>query len=157
MAPPFLILPDSIWRITVGLLEPYTRAHVECGLYWYGLRNEDAAAVTVAGIPQQINRPRNFAVPDDHLATLTRAVAEPLVVVAAIHTHPGVDTAHSDHDDERAVSRKIFSLVLPFYGHGANLRDAAVHEFADGGWRQLPSHDARRRVVLVPNLIDTRR
>lgn len=38
-APPLLILPEAIWQTTVELLEPYTRAQVECGLYRYGLRS----------------------------------------------------------------------------------------------------------------------
>src|SRR4051794_14369268 len=106
-APPLLFVPETIWHTTVALLEPYTRAQVECGLYWYGLRSEDGAVVSLAGIPSQMNRPRNFAVADDDLAALTRAVPEPLVAVAALHTHPGVDTRHSEHDNERALSRKI--------------------------------------------------
>jgi hypothetical protein len=151
-----LLLPGAIWNTTVALLEPYARAQVECGLYWYGLRNDDAALVSLVGIPSQINRPRSFEVADDDLAGLTRAVPEPLVAVAAVHTHPGADTSHSKHDDRRAVSRKILSLVLPFYGRGARLEHAAVHEYREGGWRRLTPEEAQRRVVLVPALVDAR-
>ena len=53
-APALLILPEAIWQTTVALLEPYTRAQLERGLYWAGLRSEDAAIVSLAGIPSQI-------------------------------------------------------------------------------------------------------
>lgn len=156
-APNLLLIPETIWRTTLTALERYRRAHVESGLYWYGLRNDDAALVSLAAVPSQINRPRHFAVPDDALAALTRAVPEPLVAVAAIHTHPGFNTRHSPHDDERAISRKILSLVLPAYGEGAVLSKAGVHEHRNGDWQPLAPKEIQQRLMLLPILVDTRR
>ena len=155
-APPLLLIPRPVWLATAALLAPYTRAQVEAGLYWYGIRNDEAAVVSLVGIPAQINNPRNFAVPDDDLAVLSRNVPEPLLTVAALHIHPGVDTNHSDYDDKRAVSRKILSLVLPSYGHDPKLAQAAVHECRDGQWLRLGDDEARARVRIIPELIDTR-
>jgi proteasome lid subunit RPN8/RPN11 len=155
-APQKLLIPEAIWQATVKVLDPYRHAQVEAGLYWYGLRSDEAAVVVHAGVPAQINRPRNFAVPDDALATLTRAVPEPLVAVAAIHTHPGLDTRHSPHDDERAISRKILSLVLPRYGDKALLSEARVHEHRSERWHALAPQEADERLVLVPTLVDLR-
>ena len=155
-APPLLLVPQIAWETTVALLHPYTRAGVEAGLYWYGLRTEAAATVTIVGMPAQINNPRNFAVLDDDLAALTRDIPEPLVVVAALHTHPGSDTTHSEHDNKRAVSRKILSLVLPLYGDDPRLEDAGVHENRDDGWWKLSPQEAHARVRVIPQLVDKR-
>jgi proteasome lid subunit RPN8/RPN11 len=155
-APEQLLISEAIWDRTIAVLDAYRRAEVEAGLYWYGQRSADAALAILVGVPAQINRPRSFAVPDDALATLTRAVPEPLVAVAAIHTHPGLDTRHSEHDDERAISQKILSLVLPRYGQGALLSQAGVHEYRDGRWQTLAPQEAKQRVVVVRTLVDTR-
>lgn len=156
-APPVLLIPRPTWLTTVSLLGPYARAQVEAGLYWYGIRTEAAAVVSLVGIPAQVNNTRNFEVPDDDLAGLSRRIPEPLVVVGALHIHPGSDTNHSDHDDKRAVSRKILSLVLPFYGRDPKLEQAAVHECRDGHWSRLADDEAQARVHIIPELIDTRR
>ncbi len=156
-APRRLLVPDAVWQTTVELLAPYAAARVEAGLYWYGTRTETAAVVAQVGMPGQHNRSRNFEVGPDNLATLVRAVPDPLVAVAALHTHPGVDTRHSTYDDARAISRKVLSLVLPHYGAGAALRDAGVHEWTGHGWVALAPSEAQDRLALIPALIDTRR
>jgi hypothetical protein len=155
-APRRLLIPETAWRATVGLLAPYAVAQVEAGVYWYGTRSEEAAVVSVVGVPRQLNRPRNFDVHSEDLAALIRRLPDPLVAVAALHTHPGIDTRHSEWDDARAVSRKILSLVLPFYGRGPQLEDAAVHQSVDGRWVMLGPAEARSRLALIPTLIDAR-
>ena len=156
-APARLLVSESLWMATVAALAPYTAARVEAGVYWYGIRNTDAAACCSVGIPRQANRRANFAVEADDLAALTRLVSEPLVVVAQLHTHPGVDTRHSSWDDNLALSRKVLSLVLPNYGRNPRLEDAGVHECVDGRWRRLEARDAADRIVLIPTLSDGRR
>jgi len=146
-----------VWRSSVSLLEPYSRARVEAGLLWYGTRSSEELAVAVlTGIPKQTNAKRNFDISADDLAALNRAMAEDLVVVAQVHTHPGEGTEHSPWDDAKIVSRKIFSLVFPRYGSGLSLPESSVHEFVDGEWRALDAVDAARRVTLAPDSIDTR-
>ena len=156
-APHRLLIPDTAWQMTAAILAPYTAARVEAGLYWFGVRTAAAAVVAHVGVPAQINRSRNFQVDADALAALIRAVPEDLVVVAALHTHPGSDTHHSEFDDARAVSRKVLSLVLPHYGAHATLRDAGVHECAGDRWSQLTAAESRQRVLLISTLSDTRR
>lgn len=155
-APRRLLIPETVWQATVAVLAPHATARVEAGLYWYGTRLEDTAVVAIAGIPRQLNRPRNFEVHREDLAALIRCVPDPLVAVAALHTHPGIDTRHSDWDDERAVSRKILSLVLPLYGRDPKLQDAGVHEWVEQAWQMLEPQEAADRLALIPTLIDTR-
>lgn len=155
-APELLVVPEAVWLETRRLIEAYTPRRLEMGLYWYGVRTSEAAVACVPGIPHQTNRPRNFEVHADDLAILVRHIPDPLVAVAQIHIHPGVDTSHSSWDDTWAVSTKILSLVLPLYGSNAHLAEAAVHEYQDK-WVRISDKEARVRVVLLPGLIDTRR
>jgi hypothetical protein len=157
-APRQLLIPDRVWPETLETLNAYARAEVEAGLYWYGLRNIETQVATVAaiGIPRQFNQPCSFEVDADDLAALTRRVPDPLVAVAAVHTHPGADTNHSPWDDLRVISRNILSLVLPFYGRDAQLADAAIHEYVDGRWTSLARAQTVDRVLVIPSLIDTR-
>jgi hypothetical protein len=155
-APPLLLVHEEVWRATITLFEPYAREGVEAGLYWYGLRTAEAALATVVGIPQQTNRRRNFDVDPDDLAALTRRLPPSMLVVAQVHTHPGADTTHSFRDDGRALSLKIFSLVLPAYGREGTLEHAGVHEFVDNRWHPLEPFDAARRIIVTPTVIETR-
>ena len=155
-APSYLVITTEAWRATAALLAPYADAKTEAGLYWYGIRNSEAAVATVVGIPRQINRRGNFEVARDDLASLVLAVPDELVAVAQVHTHPGADTLHSPWDDDLVVSQKILSLVLPRYGRSPSLDEVGVHECTDGFWQRLPSADVNKRIVVVPPVIDTR-
>jgi hypothetical protein len=158
-APETLVVAGQVWRSTVSLLKPYTKAKVEAGLLWYGTRSsdEEVAVAILAGIPRQSNAKRSFDISADDLAALNGAVPDDLVVVTQIHTHPGDGTDHSPWDDEKIVSRKIFSLVFPRYGSAPALGEAGVHEFLAGKWRLLIPADAKRRLVLAPDSVDSRR
>jgi hypothetical protein len=156
-APARLLVGESLWMATVAALAPYAEARVEAGVYWYGIRNLEAAAACSVGIPRQVNRRANFTVAADDLAALTRVMSEPLVVIAQLHTHPGKDTRHSSWDDDLTVSRKILSIVLPEYGRDPKLEEAGIHECLDGGWLRLERREVADRIVLIPTLSDGRR
>jgi len=153
-----LCLTTRLWELTPDLMAPYAERGVEAGCFWFGTRTPEAGFALVAGIPRQINRPRNFEIPSDALAELITALPPAgLVAVAQIHTHPGTDTGHSPWDNDLVVSRKLYSLVLPGYGRRPCPVDAvAVHEFSQGRWQRLSSDDATRRILHTPELVDTR-
>jgi hypothetical protein len=112
----------------------------------------------MVGIPDQINRPTNFEVLADALAELVESLpVSGLVAVAQVHTHPGADTQHSPWDDAQAISRKVYSLVLPWYGSGEpSLDSVGVHCFVSGRWVSLAPDDVVERIVMLPSLMDTR-
>jgi proteasome lid subunit RPN8/RPN11 len=59
-------------------------------------------------------------------------------VLVQVHSHPGLDTRHSDGDDEMVLMPfdGMFSLVVGEYGAGSLRPDAGlgVHQFQDGRW-----------------------
>jgi proteasome lid subunit RPN8/RPN11 len=155
-APEYLIVTEDTWRMTAVLLRGYAGQGVEAGLYWYGIRSSESAAVITVGLPRQTNRSGNFEVGADDLAVLVRRVRRPLVVVAQVHSHPGANVDHSDWDNDLVVSRKILSLVVPDYGRRVHLEDLGVHEFVDENWYRLSNDEVARRIVVTPSSVDTR-
>ena len=155
-APQFLIVPEAVWTLSADLLARYSRGGTEGGLFWYGIRQLDTAVAILAGVPNQINRPRNFAITGDALAALTREIPEPLVMFAQLHLHPGSDTNHSEWDDERAASRKALSIVIPNYGSSWDIHDAGIHECRNGTWTRLERSEIEERIRLLPSHFDTR-
>ena len=156
--PPILLVSADVWRTTSEVFSKYASKRVEAGCFWYGHRNEEKAFVILVGVPHQINRPRNFEVPADDLARLTEeAVKLDLVAVAQLHSHPGDDVEHSPWDDSRAISKRVYSLVLPRYGKNPiPLAGVGVHRFEDGRWTKL-SRDSWKAVIrFLPDKLDTR-
>lgn len=153
-----LFVTTRLWELTLDVMAPYSERGVEAGCFWYGTRTPDTDFALVAGIPRQINRPQNFEIPSDALAELITALPPAgLVAVAQIHTHPGTDTKHSPWDNDMVVSRKLYSLVLPRYGRRpCPLGAVAVHAFGEGGWQRLSREEAATRILLSPELVDTR-
>lgn len=154
-----LYVPQQVWETTLGLLKPYAEARVEAGCYWYGLRaaSRDGAVVLV-GIPRQTARPRNFDVSPDDLAALSETVSTlGLACLAQVHTHPGIDVAHSCWDDSHAVSIKALSVVLPEYGGvPVTWKSIGVHRYEDGRWRRLSEREAMDAVVILGPAVDGR-
>jgi proteasome lid subunit RPN8/RPN11 len=74
-----------------------------------------------------------------------------LGVVAQVHSHPGLDTRHSDGDDDLVLMpfNGMFSLVVARYGEGSLLPEqgAGLHQFQDGRWVQIRQPDPALMVV----------
>ena len=153
-----LLVPESIWQSTLNLFEPYAAAGLEAGCLWYGLRQDNNAIAMMIGIPKQENHPRYFDIDADSLAELTEsAIALNLVAVAQVHIHPGKDVEHSPWDNQMIVSKRVHSLVLPYYGRRpCNILNIGVHRFESGGWQMLSSFDAEKALQIIPSLTDTR-
>lgn len=149
MTPTILILRPALWQATLQALAPYHRRRVEGGCLWYGARDDDIARAVAVGIPRQVNWARNFEIPADALADLSRRMPENLVVVGQIHCHPGSDTTHSPWDDAMIVSRRVFSLVLPYYAApSCDLSVVGVHVHEGTRWVRLSAGAIRERLVV---------
>jgi proteasome lid subunit RPN8/RPN11 len=150
-----LFIPRALWQAAGELMQPYFDRRVEAGCFLFGCRSDSMAALLV-GIPRQTNSPYNFQIGSDDLAELVASLPEGATAVAQIHTHPGTATTHSETDDERAISTKICSLVVPKYGRLPwALDEVGVHVF-DGGWRKLSRADAGMQVSITRTVVDTR-
>ncbi|MBA2719041.1 MAG: hypothetical protein H0U52_07360 [Chloroflexi bacterium] len=133
--------PD-VWPSTLDVFARFAATRMEGGCFWYGVRSvrpEEPSQVATVGIPKQVNRPRNFSIPADALADLNAAIRDDHEVLAQLHGHPSWDVAMSEWDEDLAVSRRIVSLVLPFWGSldRLALEQIGIHVFGDGGWRRL--------------------
>lgn len=156
MTPETLKLTPGVWRATLDAMVPYRTGHVEGGCLWYGCRDRRTTMALLVGVPKQVNHPRNFAIPPDALAELNSMVPEDLVVVAQLHSHPGSDTTHSLWDNEMMVSRRAFSLVMPFYAAlPCDLRAAGVHVYDGTHWVKLQRLEGHRWLLLEPETGET--
>lgn len=157
--PAKLILADVLWQRTLSLLQQYTAKKLEAGCFWYGIRTAETAFALVLGMPRQINRRANFEIPAEDLATLIEAACDPagLVAVAQIHIHPGTDVRHSPWDDKQAVSRNVYSLVIPNYCKPPiAFESIGIHRFENNRWNMLSPTAARRAICITASFVDTR-
>lgn len=153
-----LLVAETLWRDTSTLMRQYACKRVEAGCFWYGIRHDDSSIAATIGIPHQRNRPGNFHVDADDLATLVTAACAPgLVTVAQLHLHPDDDVDHSSWDNRQIVSRKILSIVIPNYGaRPFSLVTLGVHIFEHDQWRRLSTREAQQAVQVIRTLVDTR-
>ena len=153
-----LLVPETLWRDTSTLMRQYARKRVEAGCFWYGLRNDNSSIAATIGIPRQKNRPGNFHVHADDLASLVTTACGPgLVTVAQLHLHPDDDVDHSSWDNGQIVSRKILSIVIPNYGaQPFSLGTLGVHIFEHDQWRRLSAREAQEAVQVIRTVVDTR-
>lgn len=158
MKPHGLLVPELIWEQTLDIFEPFSRSDLEAGCIWYGRRGDEFNVVSMIGVPKQVNNPRNFHIDADSLAELTETIGETgLTVVAQVHIHPGIRVEHSPYDDEMIVSRRIHSLVIPYYGkRPCEISDVGVHLFGEGRWVLLESAEAVETVRIIPSVVDMR-
>ena len=80
-----------------------------------------------------------------------------LALLAQVHSHPGVDTRHSDADDNLVLMAReaMFSVVVAHYGDGGitPAEGAGIHQFQDGRWVQVSDTDTS--LIIVPTAVHT--
>lgn len=78
-----------------------------------------------------------------------------LGVVAQIHSHPGVDTRHSDGDDRLVFMpfEGMFSLVVGEYARRGMTpgQGAGLHQFQDHRWVKVL--DAEKAFIVAPGAV----
>lgn len=139
---------EAQWERTLDVFEPFVARGVEGGCLWYGRR--ETGSVELIGIPRQHNHQRNFEIPAEALADLNLMVPAGLSVLAQLHAHPGRTVRQSPWDDMVIVSRRVTSIVLPFYGcRPIELHDCGIHQVVDGRWVLLDRRSAVQVIELT--------
>lgn len=108
-------------------------------VWWLGRRMETDTLVLACHRPPSRSTPQSVRTDEAAAGAASRlARARRLGIVAQVHSHPGLDTCHSDGDDVMVLMpfEGMFSLVVANYGRGSLLPDsgAGLHQFQDGRW-----------------------
>jgi len=124
----------------------------ESGLLWYGPR--DAAGngrVAFVVAPRQRMTWGNYTIPADALAEVVHGLPDDWKPLAQVHSHPGRRVEHSSYDDRMVSSRRVVSLVFPYYGRSNQPFPIGVgiHEWQNDYWHLLDQASAERRVIII--------
>jgi hypothetical protein len=125
-------------------------------VFWAGRRDGEDHLIATAVIPRARHGFGFVHVSaNDVGAAANRARRFGLALLAQVHSHPGVDTRHSDGDDDLVLMpyEGMFSLVSAHYGEGDLTLAGGVgcHQFQDDHWVQIS--DLETALILVPDLI----
>lgn len=106
--------------------------------FWAGLERSDATTFEVVIVPVARHGPHGvFVSAMDFGNAADSAHRMGLGILAQVHSHPRVDTRHSDGDDDLVVMpfERMLSLVAPFYGRTVrSISDFSVHQFQNHRW-----------------------
>lgn len=144
-----LHLPANALEITLGYLR-CVGSHESC-VFWYGHRTElGDGEVAAIFAPQQRMTWGNYDVSAAAMSHMLGHVKDDWRPLAQIHSHPGKMVEHSSYDDQMVSSRRILSIVFPFYGRWNGLwpNHIGVHEWQENYWHLLSDVDASKRVQL---------
>jgi len=123
---------------------------------WLGRTVGNSTLVLSVGCPNLVSTPGSVRVDENEIGRITRlAKSKMLGIVAQVHSHPSLDTRHSDGDDQLIFMpfEGMFSLVVADYGNGGlTLEDGVgVHQYQGGRWVQIKDSTA---LLIVPSNIE---
>jgi hypothetical protein len=132
-------------------LKKYGRKRSEALVFWAGwLDKKCEAHVTTCKIPRNINWGMGVRVElDGMLELMDELIAEDLVLLTQVHSHPG-DFGHSHGDEKTAASYKkgFVSIVVPNFGlvDLNDLSECYVYEYSDNwDWRRIEGNELMER------------
>jgi proteasome lid subunit RPN8/RPN11 len=122
---------------------------------WAGQRTEEDVVVCSVVVPEAEHTWGSVRIGHAAVGSAARAARRAgMVLVAQVHSHPGVDTRHSDGDDEMVLlpHEGMYSVVVGNYGEGSILpaAGAGLHQFQDGVW--VAVEDGDHVMTLVPTV-----
>jgi len=98
--------------------------------------------------------------PKEAVAEAARAARNNgLGILCQVHSHPGLDTRHSDGDDDLVLLpfEGMLSIVVPKFGVGLeSLDQCSVHQFQQGKWVLCESASVSAGIKLIPIEINLR-
>jgi proteasome lid subunit RPN8/RPN11 len=155
-----LIIPETVARTTEialrGFMGPDGRH--EGIVFWAGRRTEDDQLVATAIVPRAVHGRGFIRVDADEVGEAAhQARTRRLVLLAQVHSHPGLDTRHSDADDNLVLMAYefMFSVVVARYGDGgvSPAEGAGIHQLQDGQWIQVSN--AANAMIVIPSGVHT--
>lgn len=156
-----LLVPRRIVDETYRMFATYYSQRVESIAYWYGIESNTADAVVSLAIPDAERGPCHYAVSEEVITAIGRAmIGRSLVCLAQFHTHPGQSTAHSDHDVRETMSNcdRFLSLVAPYHGSDKHAFPDCVsaYERQGGRWALLEGQSKYDRIRIIADVVDLR-
>jgi hypothetical protein len=153
-----LIVPEGVLNETRGALlaSGGPDGRHEGLVFWAGWVLPGLTVIAVA-IPPQLEHGWGHVRADEAAvaAAIHSARRFGAGLLAQIHSHPGLDTRHSDGDDEMVLMpfEGMFSLVIGEYGAGSLRPDAGlgVHQFQDGRWVWI--EPAAGALIITPPMV----
>lgn len=152
-----LVVSEAVLAPTRAALQASsTNGQPDEGLVlWLGRNIDDTSLVLSCAAPRTSSSRGRVHVNENAIgAAASAARSHGLGIVAQVHSHPGLDTRHSEGDDHLVFMpyESMFSLVVGNYGLGSvdPADGAGLHQFQDGTWVQVSDPDA---FVIVPNLM----
>lgn len=145
-----LKVPADALAATTSLLRRAGKR--ESGLLWYGPKDSAGnGRATFVVAPRQEMTWGNYTISADALAEVVHGLPDGWKPLAQVHSHPGRRVEHSSYDDRMVSSRRILSLVFPYYGCGNRPFPVGVgiHEWQNGYWHLLDHTAAERRVIII--------
>ena len=138
----YRIAPNLVEHTRLELTKFYNAGRYEGGhegiCYWAGLEGNDVTSLKAVIVPRaRHERLGVFVSAIDFGNAADEARRMGLGILAQVHSHPGIDTRHSDGDDDLIVMpfENMLSLVAPHYGRTvSSIHDFSVHQFQDHRW-----------------------
>jgi len=159
------LIAEPVLAATRAALVSFALAGIEDGghegiLYWCGREMGDCTVFLEAIVPVADHGPGRVMVSREEIGRTQRAAhAVKLGVLCQVHSHPGMDTRHSDGDDDLILMpfEGMLSIVAPRYGIALQaMSDVSVHQYQGGQWVLCCEESVQRGLVLVPTLQDLR-
>ena len=138
----YRIALDLIDRTRAALTKFYEAGRHEGGhegiCFWAGLEGPKSTDLLAVIVPRAEHRRFGVFVSAMEFGNAAdEAHRMGLGILAQVHSHPGVDTRHSDGDDDLVIMpfENMLSIIAPFYGRTIrSVGDFSVHQFQDHRW-----------------------
>lgn len=106
--------------------------------FWAGRELSNVTTLEAVVVPNALHERFRVFVSEKAFGEAARfARAMGLGILAQVHSHPGIDTRHSDGDDNLILMpfENMLSLIAPNYGRTIkSIWDFSVHQFQDHRW-----------------------
>lgn len=152
-------IPRCVFEHTLTHLRINGKKRREGYVFWAGGYSMDGDCFVSSCIVPQV--PASFGrvkIPPEKMIAISQEVRRhDLLIVAQIHSHPGL-TGHSSVDEEKAVGLQpgFISIVVPNFAseNRKHLTDCSVYEYVLAGkWHRLTRDEVLAKFVIDEDLL----